>query len=129
MIVTDIARLVFKDRRSDSIVRNARYSIEMESYSPSYVVLRVSGDLDMSSQTALTYNLDRLTASGADVLIDLSAVSFMYSGVVNAVITSALASDGSVRVFAPTRPTRRVIESLGAAALLVDHLPSSLLPR
>ncbi len=129
MTVTDIARLVFKGRHSDSLVQNARCSIEVESYSPSYAVLRVSGDLDMSSRTALSHNLDRLTASGADVLIDLSAVSFMYSGAVNAVITSALASDGSVRVFAPTRPARMVIESLGAAALLVDHLPPSFLPR
>lgn len=129
MTVTDIARQVLEDRNADSLVQNVRYSIEVESYSPSYAVLRVSGDLDMSSRTSLTHNLDRLTASGADVLIDLSSVSFMYSGAVNAVITSALASDGSVRVFAPTRPARRVIESLGAAALLVDHLPSSLLPR
>ncbi|MET4046799.1 MULTISPECIES: STAS domain-containing protein [unclassified Rhodococcus (in: high G+C Gram-positive bacteria)] len=129
MTVTDIARQVLEDRVSDSTVQTPRYSIEVESYSDSYAVLRVSGDLDMSSRTALTHNLGQLTASGADVLIDLSAVSFMYSGAVNAVITSALASDGSVRVFAPTRPARMVIESLGAAALLVDHRPSSLLPR
>ncbi len=129
MTVTDIARLIFKERESDTTVQDARYAIEVESYSPSYAVLRVSGDLDMSSRTALTHSLARLTASGADVLIDLSAVSFMYSGAVNAVITSALVSAGCVRVFAPTRPARMVIESLGAAALLVDHLPSPLLPR
>lgn len=129
MTVADIARQVFADRNSDAIVQNSRYSIEVESYSATYAVLRVSGDLDMSSRTALTHNLGRLTSSGADVLIDLSAVSFMYSGAVNAVITSALASDGRVRVFAPTRPSRMVIESLGAAALLVDDCPSSLLHR
>ncbi len=129
MTVTDIARLISTDRDSDSVDATARYSIEVESYSPTYAVLRVSGDLDMSSRDALVQNLGRLIAEGADVLIDLSAVSFMYSGAVNAVITSALESDGSVRVFAPTRPARMALESLGAAALLVDHLPPSPLPR
>lgn len=97
-----------------------RYSVEVESYSTSYSVLRVSGDLDMTARTELTGKLEDLLSSGADVLVDLSAVSFMYSGAANAVIDAASATDSRVRIFAPTRPVRMILDVLGAGVLIVD---------
>ena len=97
-----------------------RYSVEVESYSTSYSVLRVSGDLDMTARTELTGKLEDLLSGGADVLVDLSAVSFMYSGAANAVIDAASATDSRVRIFAPTRPVRMILDVLGAGVLIVD---------
>ncbi|MGB3170550.1 MAG: STAS domain-containing protein [Rhodococcus sp. (in: high G+C Gram-positive bacteria)] len=101
-----------------------RYTVEVESYSPSYSILRASGDLDMSSKGELLFEVDRALSSGTDVVLDLSAVSFMYSGAANAVIDAASASDGRVHIFAPTRPVRMILDVLGAADLVVDHLPT-----
>lgn len=108
------------DATTQSVGEAPRHSVEVESYSTSYAVLRVSGDLDMTARAELTGKLDELLASGADVLVDLSAVSFMYSGAANAVIDAASATDSRVRIFAPTRPVRMILDVLGAGVLIVD---------
>lgn len=101
-----------------------RYTVDVESYSPTYSILRASGDLDMSAKGELLINIDSVLASGADVVLDLSGVSFMYSGAATAVIDAASASGGRVHIFAPTRPVRMILEVLGAVDLVVDHLPT-----
>lgn len=108
------------DAAAQSVGEAPRYSVEVESYSTSYAVLRVSGDLDMTARPELTGKLEDLLSSGADVLVDLSAVSFMYSGAANAVIDAASATDSRVRIFAPTRPVRMILDVLGAGVLIVD---------
>lgn len=102
-----------------------RYTVEIESYSPTYSILRASGDLDMSARSELLVTVERLLDSGCDVVMDLSGVSFMYSGAANAVIDAAAATDGRVHIFAPTRPVRMILDVLGAGDLIVDHLPTS----
>ncbi|KZF08913.1 MAG: STAS domain-containing protein [Rhodococcus sp. (in: high G+C Gram-positive bacteria)] len=108
------------DAAAQSVGEAPRYSVEVESYSTSYSVLRVSGDLDMTARPELTGKLEDLLSSGADVLVDLSAVSFIYSGAANAVIDAASATDSRVRIFAPTRPVRMILDVLGAGVLIVD---------
>ena len=100
-----------------------RYSIEVESYSTTYSILRASGDLDMSARSELLIAVDTLLEGGSDVVLDLSGVSFMYSGAANAVIDAASATGGRVHIFAPTRPVRMILDVLGAGDLIVDHLP------
>ncbi|MDJ0396341.1 STAS domain-containing protein [Rhodococcus sp. G-MC3] len=100
-----------------------RYTVDIESYSPNFAILRASGDLDMSARMALMDKLEQLLALGADVVVDLSGVAFMYSGAANAVIDAASVSETVVRIFAPTRPVRMIFEALGAQDLIVDHLP------
>lgn len=97
-----------------------RYSVEVESYSSEFAVLRVGGDLDLTARAALVADLDRLIADGTDVLVDMSAVAFIYSGAANAIIDAASATDVDVRIFAPTRPVRMILDVLGAGDLLVD---------
>ncbi len=102
-----------------------RYTIDVESYSPTYSILRASGDLDMTARGELLTTVDSLLADGSDVVLDLSGVSFMYSGAATAVIDAASATDGRVHIFAPTRPVRMILDVLGAGDLIVDQLPTS----
>ncbi|AYJ48139.1 STAS domain-containing protein [Rhodococcus sp. P1Y] len=98
----------------------SRFTIETESYSAEFAILRVAGDLDITARAELVDSLDQLVGRGSDVLVDLSGVSFMYSGAANAVIDAASASTADVRIFAPTRPVRMILDVLGAGSLLVD---------
>lgn len=97
-----------------------RYTIEVESYSPEFAILRLGGDLDITAKAELVNSLEQIVRRGSDVLVDLSSVSFMYSGAANAVIDAASATDSDVRIFAPTRPVRMILDVLGAGSLLVD---------
>lgn len=102
-----------------------RYTIETESYSSDFAVMRVSGDLDLTARIHLVDALDRLVENCSHVVIDLAAVSFMYSGAANAVIDAATATASSVQIFAPTRPVRMILDVLGAGDLVVDTLPQA----
>lgn len=102
-----------------------RFFIEVESYSSTYSVLRATGDLDMTARFELVEHVERLLAGGSDVVLDLSGVSFMYSGAANAIIDAASAVDGRVHIFAPTRPVRMILDVLGARDLIVDTLPEA----
>lgn len=104
--------------------RTPRYTIEIEAQS-SYAILRTSGDLDMNALAELTDALDQLIADGADIVMDMSTVTFMYSGIANAVISAAAATEGKVQIFAPTRPVQMILDVLGAADLLIDRLPEA----
>ncbi|NIL74774.1 MULTISPECIES: STAS domain-containing protein [Rhodococcus] len=98
-----------------------RYSLDSESYSADYAVLRASGELDMSARVEFVETLDRMANEHAHVRVDLSEVSFMYSGVANAIIDNARINDGTVSVFAPTRPVRMILDVLGGGDLVVDE--------
>ncbi|WP_084727354.1 STAS domain-containing protein [Rhodococcoides yunnanense] len=122
MTPTDISRLMLEDPTLDASEDAPRYAFEVESYSPTYAVLRASGDLDMTSRTELIHMLDQLTAAGSHVTVDLSAVSFMYSGAASALIDAASMADGRIRLFGPTRPVRMIVEALGGTDLLDTRL-------
>nr|WP_296773625.1 STAS domain-containing protein [Rhodococcus sp. (in: high G+C Gram-positive bacteria)] len=105
-----------------SLDHTPRYTVEVESYSPSFAIVRAAGDLDMTARIQLTDTLAGLGVRGAHIVVDLSGVEFMYSGAANAVIDAASTSEATVQVFAPTRPVRMIFEALGAQAFIVDSI-------
>ncbi|MDV8022529.1 STAS domain-containing protein [Rhodococcus sp. IEGM 1330] len=99
---------------------NAHYSIGSELYSPHLTVVRATGDLDLRARKDLARALDEAMRGETVVLLDLSAVTFMYSGSACVVIDAASRSAGRLEVFAPTRPARIVLDALGAATIGAD---------
>ncbi|NIL84595.1 hypothetical protein RhoFasGS6_01968 [Rhodococcus fascians] len=108
----------FTDVRSTSPAR--RHSIGIESYSPDLTVVRAVGELDMSARADLVNALDGALRGNAVVLLDLSAVDFMYSGAASVIVDAVERSHGRVEVFAPTRPARRVLDAVGASFIGED---------
>ena len=96
------------------------YSVVAESYSPDLTVVRATGDLDLAACTDLERVLREVLRGGTVVLLDLSAVSFMYSGAAYVVIDAVARSAGRLEVFAPTRPARLILHALGAATIVSD---------
>ncbi|MDV6300960.1 MULTISPECIES: anti-sigma factor antagonist [Rhodococcus] len=86
--------------------------------------LRAFGELDMSTRAEFVHSLDRLASASVQVTVDLSEVSFMYSGVANAIIDFTFVHPGKIAVFAPARSVRMVLEVLGAGDLFVDTFRS-----
>lgn len=96
------------------------YSIGTESYSPLLTVVRATGELDLKARADLACALHEAASGETVVLLDLSAVSFMYSGAACVIIDAAARSAGRLEVFAPTRPARMILEALGAATIVTD---------
>ncbi|OZC87028.1 hypothetical protein CH254_15060 [Rhodococcus sp. 06-412-2C] len=86
--------------------------------------LRAFGELDMSTRAEFVHSLDCLASTSDRVVVDLSQVSFMYSGVANAIIDATYAHPGKIAVFAPARSVRMVLDVLGAGGLLIDTFRS-----
>ncbi|OZD04296.1 sulfate transporter [Rhodococcus sp. 06-235-1A] len=99
---------------------NSRYSISTELYSPRLTVVRATGDLELSSRADLAQALDAALRGETVVLLDLSAVTFMYSGAACVILDAADRSAGRLEVFAPTRPARIVLDALGAVSTVAD---------
>ncbi|OZD61420.1 sulfate transporter [Rhodococcus sp. 05-340-1] len=99
---------------------NAHYSIGTEFYSPRLTVVRASGDLDLGARTDLAQALDDALRGETVVLLDLSAVAFMYSGAACVIVDAAARSAGRLEIYAPTRPARLVLDALGAATIGAD---------
>ncbi|OZC45230.1 anti-sigma factor antagonist [Rhodococcus sp. 14-2483-1-1] len=96
------------------------YSITTESYSADLTVVRATGDLELNSRADLEHAIREALHKETVVLLDLSAVSFIYSGAASVIIDAASRSAGRLEVFAPTRPARMILEALGAAAIVTD---------
>ena len=116
MTVTDHFEIPTTTIERDS----ARYSITSESYSAHLTVVRATGDLELNSCSDLTHALLAASNTETVVLLDLSAVSFIYSGAASVIIDAAGRSAGRLEIFAPTRPARRILEALGAADIITD---------
>ncbi|MEU3472543.1 anti-sigma factor antagonist [Rhodococcus sp. NPDC006774] len=86
--------------------------------------LRAFGELDMSTRAEFVHSLDRLASASDRVSVDLSEVSFMYSGVANAIIDATYVHPGKIAVLAPARSVRMVLEVLGAGGLFADTFRS-----
>ncbi|WP_407726612.1 STAS domain-containing protein [Rhodococcoides fascians] len=112
MTVSDFTDLRFTRDRAGQ-----RYTIGMESYSPNLTVVRAAGELDMSARADLMDTLDGALRADCVVLLDLSAVEFMYSGAASVIVDAAERSGGRLELFAPTRPARRVLDALGASTI------------
>lgn len=96
------------------------FRIETVVRADGHSTLHAFGELDMSTRAEFVHGLDRLAAVSDRVSIDLSEVSFMYSGVANAIIDSTYAHPGKIAVLAPARSVRMLLDVLGAHALFVD---------
>lgn len=94
-----------------------RHAIDTEQYSPGYMVLRLYGDFDMLARVDLVDALSHIDP-GATVDIDLSGVTFLYSGAASVLIDAADTADGRLRLCAPHRPVAMIIAALGAGHLL-----------
>lgn len=99
---------------------DARFSIGIESYSPRLTVVRAGGELDLTSRSSLAGELDEALRGESVVLLDLSAVSFMYSGAASVIIDAAARAADRLEIFAPTRPARMVLDALGLATIVDD---------
>jgi anti-sigma B factor antagonist len=81
------------------------------------IVLAASGEVDIATAPELREAVDAVLASGAlDVWLDVSAVTFMDSTGVRALLDTRDALSGTGRTFAvicPPGPVRRVIQIAG----------------
>lgn len=94
-----------------------RHAIDTEQYSPGYMVLRLYGDFDMVARVDLVDALNRIDPD-ATVDIDLSGVTFLYSGAASVLIDAADTAGDRLRLCAPHRPAAMIIAALGAGHLL-----------
>jgi anti-anti-sigma factor len=82
--------------------------------------LRVSGELDASNVGRLVSRLEELEP-GKDVILDVTALDFIDSAGMNAVITVARNLEEGSRLtirLLPEGPVRRVIDLMGIAEVL-----------
>jgi len=86
------------------------------------VLIRVQGELDMSSSPELDQILRREIAAGRQVVVDLSQTAFIDSTGLNALVTALRAADsnGGELKLSPTLPAQveRVLEITGLNKVL-----------
>ena len=96
--------------------------------SPGHVLIRASGELDVSNSASLTQAGEDAMADGyKTVLIDFSGITFMDSTGLSALVAlhrHASARDAYVAVVAPGESARRLIELMGLDETL--HLHASV---
>lgn len=77
---------------------------------PPAIVLRVGGEVDVTTGPRLQVELIRLTAGGSPVILDLSGVSYFDLAGVRALEAAAMGNGVSVVLAAPPRAVTRVLE-------------------
>lgn len=86
------------------------------------LVLELVGEHDLSTAGGLRDALDRALAEGASVVVDLSAVTFVDSSVIGALVSAhrrAAAEGRTVALVAPAAgAAARVLDLLGARSVL-----------
>jgi anti-anti-sigma factor len=86
------------------------------------IIVRVTGEIDLSTVDVLRRELDAVHADAATVLLDLSAVTFMDSTGLHLLLEashSSAVSDWGFFVVRPSRAVRRLIELSGTADLIM----------
>jgi anti-sigma B factor antagonist len=78
-------------------------------------VIRVRGEVDISTVEALRGPISRARQAGANTLVDLSGVSFMDSSGLHLMLDAALdaETDGWSLAFRPSWQVRRLLEVTG----------------
>jgi stage II sporulation protein AA (anti-sigma F factor antagonist) len=92
------------------------------SHQDGIVVLAVCGEIDSNSVIAVHAVLDQLEL-GADVALDMSAVRFIDSSGLNAILAQSMRmgrASGSIRIVQPSRAVRRVLEISGLSTVLLE---------
>jgi anti-anti-sigma factor len=86
------------------------------------IIVRATGEIDMSTIVVLRRELDAARAGAATVLLDLSGVTFMDSTGLHLLLEasrSSAVSDWGFFVVRPSRAVRRLIEVSGTADLIM----------
>jgi anti-sigma B factor antagonist len=97
----------------------AQLRVETDSDPAGQPVIRVAGDLDISSVERLRSAVEAATATRPDRLtFDVSALRFMDSAGI-AVLLGAARDVAIVRLHSPSRAVRRVVELTGLSDVLV----------
>jgi anti-anti-sigma factor len=97
----------------------ARLSIDITPEGPSRVVIAVAGEIDLATAPQLTQCL--LDHVDRDVVLDLSAVTFLDSSGISALIRgreALRAADHSLQTMREQEHVQRVLEIAGIADLL-----------
>jgi anti-anti-sigma factor len=87
------------------------------------VVVHVEGDIDVVTASQLRADVSHLVDSGPDFVLDLSAVPFMDSVGISAVLATreaVLAHGGSLSVRNPSQSVQRVLDLTGLTAMLTE---------
>jgi len=95
-----------------------RFASSMSTDDQGDTVLKLSGELDMSSAGALRESIEALIADGCrKVVFDLDELSFMDSSGI-AVLVFAANNIGDVRLINASSIIRRIIDATGLSAVL-----------
>src|SRR6476646_4000791 len=97
------------------------FSIADSSDGPRKVVVRVVGDLDAESGRAVRARLGQAQRHGrSDVVLDLTGVTFIDSGALNAIVNGAktMVEVGNLQVISPPERVARVLIEAGMSGLL-----------
>jgi anti-sigma B factor antagonist len=88
------------------------------------VFVTANGEIDLMSAPDFRATLDRACADGAAVVVDLSAVEFMDSSGVHALLEArkaTMASGGSLVIAGSSSPVARVLDLLGLSEIFAGH--------
>jgi anti-anti-sigma factor len=94
---------------------------------PAWLV-ELIGEHDLATAPALVDAMDQIHASGADVVLDLTATSFLDSSIVGVIAGHANSGDRVVVVAPPGSPAWRVLElvQLGTVLRIVETRAEAL---
>ncbi|GAA0905873.1 STAS domain-containing protein [Virgisporangium aurantiacum] len=99
----------------------AHWGLAVE-HQPGHTVLRVSGDLDLETAPRLLAVAEpHLAAAGANLIIDLSALNFIDSSGLSALIRinkRAAATDRTLAIIAPAPQVAKAFEITGLDQIL-----------
>ncbi|MET9497244.1 STAS domain-containing protein [Streptomyces sp. NPDC006552] len=93
--------------------------------SPQALTLAVSGEVDLESAEPLRLALAAAARFHGRVCVDLSAVAFADTTLVNALLQARLSLGERLRVAAPSRPVRRLLVLLGVDGVLALDPPGA----
>jgi anti-sigma B factor antagonist len=122
-LATENIRVAFTPKRESSSQtrhggQTASFGIDVESDHDDHV-LRLTGDLDLTSAAMLEAQIDELCLAGArQVLLDMSFVSFLDSSGMNAILRGRKACENCACAFGLISPQRPVERTLSLAGLL-----------
>jgi anti-anti-sigma factor len=82
-------------------------------------MLTVEGEIDLATISILERHIQEAVASGAsELLLDMSAVSFIDSSGLRALIAARDSLDGPLAIVAPSRAVRRLLDVVELASTI-----------
>lgn len=100
---------------------------DLELLGSSAAILRVAGEIDLSSVHVLKAQFDIAAERGcSELVLDFTGVSFMDSSGIQALVKGRelIHQNGSAVVLVPSRPVRRLLDLVSVKALFDERLDS-----